>query len=745
MVSSSIADGEAAAEADALANNTRRNSAGNETNKEPLSPPSNNESSSIPIPNDGNPRRSHHDDDDDDDDDDEDDDVGHDHIIYVPAKITFSKASSPIQQHVFVFVVVLAFLLFIAIKVGSYNFGSTNTITGRGKFRHNGGDQQLENRRILLSPVHRLQHRVDRRKNATKAFLEPLLKMALGVRDTSSSAGENCDLYLGSSSIPNSGWGMFAGRNYLKGESIRTEYGHHFPPPVIAVDYKHEHEYSDNGNSNASDEDESSRRVESTTRTTSMPPLSFLLKPHSILSNVRWNNTSSSSSSSTQKLLSSLLATRDIMEGEELFISWDDHPYGPTDRHRRSLSSISHGDSSSGSSGKYQHQYDYVFVERLPSLGDFLRADDLIRDAQSLYFGASKKAEADSSSSNEKKKYRDSNARWNRARDKTAKRKHKHNHPLYKPESAKDIDNGLQLLQKAISRYDPLVAGLLPTRAQALSMYRHRSTNNNESEFPYSSSLLGSLNNQTVVSLAKNAQCMSTLQWQLSTRKPQQVTVDIDDSCSNSQGIEHEHKHGQSCASSYSSPSTYHQIVSRKNGFARGDVVLVVPLLVKQDQQQKKQHQRPTTAAAAVKIKETLNSSESIDDECLPLSKSSSPSLQLSICPLGGIEERTNDRSLANVEYRWSNSTLQSVPLEVLSWLMKSPLSSPASLSLKNEEHQRELLLKKHPLSMSCHVVALRDLEQNEVIVVYQPDNMPFVVTSGSSDGDKGSKIENTS
>ena len=697
MVSSSIADGEAEAEVDALALandiRARKNSASNETNKELLSTPSNNESTStptpIPIPNDGNPSSSNHD---------CDDDAGRDDIIYVPAKISFEKANSPIQQHVFVFVAVLAFLLFIAIQMGSYEY-DTNTNTGSGKF----GDHRLEDRRILHSPVNRFQHRIDRRKNATKAFLEPLLKMALGVPDASSENIYNCDLYLGSSSIPNSGWGMFAGRNYLEGESIRTEYGHHFPPPVTAVNYEHEHEYSDNanvnGNGNARDEDESTR-VESKmrTRTTSIPPLSFLLKPHSILSNVRWNNTSSSSSSSPQKLLSSLIATRGIKEGEELFISWDDHPYGPSDRyrHRQSLSSISHGDSGSGSSGKYQYQYDRVFAESLPSLEDFLRADDLIRDAQSLYFGAIKKAEADSnsgSSNNEKKKYRDGNARWNRARDK-AKHKHKHNHNrndlLYKPESAKDIDNGLQLLQKAISRYDPLVARLLPTRVQVLSMYRHRSTNNGENEFPYSSSLLGSLNNQTVVSLTNNAQCMSTLQWQLSTSKPQQATVDTDASCSNSQGIEHEH--GQYCASSDSSPSIYHQIVSRKKGFARGDVVLVVPLLVKQDQQQKKQHQRTTTAA--VKSKETLNLSESIDGECLLLSKSlsTSSSPQLSICPLGGIEERTNDRSLANVEYRWSNSTLQSIPPKVLSWIMKSPLSSPASLSLENEEQQREIL-----------------------------------------------------
>lgn len=184
-----------------------------------------------------------------------------------------------------------------------------------------------------------------------------------------------------------------------------------------------------------------------------------------------------------------------------------------------------------------------------------------------------------------------------------------------------------------------------------------------------------------------------------------------------------------SCASSSdSSPAIHRQVVAKASGLAKGDVVVVVPLLVTE------QLPSPTPSS------EHNQPSDSIalgDGPCLPLTKSMPPAPQLFGCPLNGIEERTNDRSLANVEYRWSNSTLQSISPELHTWLPMWPGSLPASKSLEpteaeevqqEQEQQRELFLEKYALSMSWDLVATRDLEPNEVLVVYQPESTPSAV-----------------
>eukprot|EP00536_Pseudo-nitzschia_multiseries_P016006 jgi/Psemu1/312674/fgenesh1_kg.999_\ len=65
------------------------------------------------------------------------------------------------------------------------------------------------------------------------------------------------------------------------------------------------------------------------------------------------------------------------------------------------------------------------------------------------------------------------------------------------------------------------------------------------------------------------------------------------------------------------------------------------------------------------------------------------------------------------------------------------PGSLPASKSLEpteaeevqqEQEQQRELFLEKYALSMSWDLVATRDLEPNEVLVVYQPESTPSAV-----------------
>jgi len=42
--------------------------------------------------------------------------------------------------------------------------------------------------------------------------------------DSSSEFVETCSLWLAESSVPNAGWGVFAGKNFAKGEKIVSQY-----------------------------------------------------------------------------------------------------------------------------------------------------------------------------------------------------------------------------------------------------------------------------------------------------------------------------------------------------------------------------------------------------------------------------------------------------------------------------------------------------------------------------------------
>lgn len=252
---------------------------------------------------------------------------------------------------------------------------------------------------------------------------------------------------------------------------------------------------------------------------------------------------------------------------------------------------------------------------------------------------------------------------------------------LYKKESVQDIENGLSLWQGVVETYDPIVAKLLPTKAFSLAFY-HRQAEADKSLFS-SSSLLGSLQNQTVNSLSKFGTCVSFLEWQ-----PVEKAADETDDGN---------KPEESCAST---PS-YKQVVKREHGFVEGEILGVVPLLA-------------------------MEKSASKDaSSCLPLS-SLSPNQKVVLCPLGSIYEHNSDRNVANAELVWNNSTMAKIPLGVKSLLTQA--AAAPTLSLVEEENQMEILLKKFPLSFSWHVVALKDIGQNETVVIYQPDeNAPFL------------------
>jgi len=499
----------------------------------------------------------------------------------VPRRISGGKALSP-NQVLLVFGGVLFGIFMMA-----YNMS--------GMFLPEKGKKY---RRMLTSPVNRqkLKSEIIR-----KSIMDPLIALFLQEDPNAFSPIDPCDLYLGQTSIPDSGWGFFAGKKYTLGESIRVDHGH----PIVSGGE-------------------------------GIAPWSLLLKPHSVLSNVKWEDGMV------------LVATRDITPGEEFFLSWEDH----------------------ASSGK-SSPLDYVF-HSLPSPEHFLRADEHIRNAHTHYFGAINhtKIEEDEVKQRQRKNQQVySNARFNRAYGKNKKKLNQKQ--LYKKESTGDIEKGLRLWKSAVQTYDPIVAKLLPTRARALAVYHQKSVED-RSLFS-SSSLLGSLKNQTLRSLYKSATCVSFLEWQ-----PVHDTEDT----SNAE---------ESC----DSESRYNQIVTREHGFAKGDTVGIVPLLAMQQIGGK---------------------------ECIPL-PSSSASEEVVLCPLDGIHERTSDITLANVEYRWNDSTMNDIPSGVKSLLSKAEPSF--LLSIEEQQRQKEILLKEFPLSMSWDIVALRDIQQNETVVLYQSGDIP--------------------
>ena len=569
--------------------------------------------------------------------------------IHVPRKI--SGGSSSIRHHnlqLLAFVGILALLLQFGSKMG-------------GIIQPPKDGRTYE--RMLTSPVKRHHQR---QEVLRKAIFYPLVKAVLGMNPDAFWASivddndDPCSLYLAPSSIPETGWGWFAGKNYTAGEAIRTERGH-----------KHNFLAAISPPSATSSASTTTSEMPPTTSTKGMEigggvaQWSFLLKPHSVLSNVKWvEGDDDSSSSPVPQAVSILIATRDIVEGEEFFLSWEDHPYG------------------NGESGSFGH----VIADSLPSPDHFLRADEHIRDARTQYFGTINYTTPENGETTKPKpkiKRANFNGRWN---NRNKKRKASSQQQLYKVESTREIETGLSLWQRAVDKYDPLVAKLLPTKVKALVMY-HQKAVLDETLFS-SSSMLGSLRNQTVRSLAKDARCVSSLEWQ---QQPTAAHAESKDDGSNfitesskatattTTTAPDASESEQQAASCASSGSHYHQIVTKKRGFAKGEVVGVLPLLVLQQPSYDAQ-QEPSAL------------SKDGTGTCLPISSSSASPMAMIICPLGGIYEQANDLGLANVEYRWSkNSIIDGIP--------------PGTETLQ-----------KHSISLSWDIVALRDLQQNETV-----------------------------
>ena len=464
-------------------------------------------------------------------------DDGSDLMIEIPKKVSFGNSTTPIQMLIG-FILIVAGLLKVSTDM-SVMFKPTPAML---KNAH----------RVKTSPVNRTK---ERREMIRNMIMKPIMQLLQEVDPDffETEPAELCDIYLGPSSLPSSGWGFFAGKNYTEGESIQVE-----------------HESA------------------------------VLLKPHSVLSNVKWDDSSV------------LVATRDIKGGEEFFLSWEDHISSPA-------SSLT--------------------ANVFPSDEHFVRADEYIRKARTQYFGV---IDYEANAKPRKRKGGSSNARFNQRHGQNRKK------DLYKKESAKDIENGLELWQSVVEAHDPIVAKLLPTKAFQLAFY-HRRAEADKSLFS-SSSRLGSLQNQTVKTLPRTGACASFFEWQPVQKASEETEPE------------------ESCATT---PS-YKQVVKREHGFVEGEILGIIPLLAMEE----------------IPSKDTSS--------CLPLS-SLSPNQKVVMCPLGNIYEHNPDRNVANAEFVWRNSTMTNLPLGVQALLTQS--ASTSMLSLVEEEKQREILLKVRNLS----------------------------------------------
>jgi hypothetical protein len=239
----------------------------------------------------------------------------------------------------------------------------------------------------------------------------------------------------------------------------------------------------------------------------SIPPLALLIKHHPQLANVEpteplWSSGNNNDNSDRQNRMISLRATKDILPGQELFLEFDQHPARVMPDFFRN-------------------------TVRIPTLNEYKEADEIILEERIAFT--------------------------------------KVNNIINKKRS-NEVGLGLRMTQKAVARYQPVVAALLPIMADPLVQYRHKSTVTN------------SLQNQTMDSLMEYGICASDYDTVRGTvRRPTKegrrvmpvplyVTTETGEQCSED----------GSCSSSSSSSSS----TMKKGCLYRTDSALVLCPLV---------------------------------------------------------------------------------------------------------------------------------------------------------------------
>ena len=160
----------------------------------------------------------------------------------------------------------------------------------------------------------------------------------------------HCPLFLGTSSIRRSGWGVFAGKNYEPGDEIMITGSW---PHWITIMNDGEDQTSSSSPDNNENSTCTSSSTTTTTTTTKFPTYSFLLKPHTILHNAEWKEVPA-----TEGNYPKLVATTNISTAEEIFLNWEQHPY---------------------------QTFQHLFDDTLPRQEHFEKANNIIQDARKVF------------------------------------------------------------------------------------------------------------------------------------------------------------------------------------------------------------------------------------------------------------------------------------------------------------------------------------------------------------------------
>lgn len=405
----------------------------------------------------------------------------------------------------------------------------------------------------------------------------------------------DCELFLAGSSIPGSGWGIFAGRNYSIGEEVIDMTG---PWLTMILNGRSESEHN-----------EEVVVIET-------HPYGLLLKPHKVLANVRLERANGEGEPSTPSALwhelrnhsaaavrqASLVATQNILAGQEVFVRWEDHPHQALSRSK--LANL------------FQSNHNRNGPPGLPTVRDYDQADALIRDAVHQF---------------------------SKMRKQVSKMVGMSAASLAQKNKLPEITQGLQLTRKAVQRYDPVVASLLPISAKELASY---------SESGLSASVL-SLKNVSHPTLAVIGRCLTDV-----TRQEEKAaTTDGNPNQRINDGGLEDQKEGPPNDNTCESSSG--RFLTSKAFVRKGETVLPVPLLF-QDMTMTStcvgSNGDSTIGGEASPAQSSCSSNDKVIDinplQCLALND-----LELYLCPLtNGVIFSTRDAEYANVQYQWSGT-----------------------------------------------------------------------------------------
>jgi hypothetical protein len=426
-------------------------------------------------------------------------------------------------------------------------------------------------------------------------------------------ADTGCSIMLGSSSLPNAGWGLFAGRHYMVGDDILggTQMMMRGDERPLEFDDIRWHPYN------------------------------LLVKPHSMLHNAKWSFESPSSTTMTtndDKMNSPsfprLVATAHIIPGDEIFLSWDDH---------------------------HLYQDFPNLFPTVPTPHHFQRADEIIQEARDIF-------------------------QVNKAGGSVGVRKSR----------IPEINKGLKMVQRALFRYDATVARLLPSTVDDLLLYVDPTAT--------STSELISVKKRPLSSLVNTCRCFTNVQWRKSDSSledAEQAMASTNNEDTNIGGV-------------------YRPVLSR-DYVPKGDLVLPVPLLLYRMNDDEdivnigkyafnnEESAQVCSSNAVTTQKETATSKLpfSISTLCHRLKNSNGEMLGFGLCPLSNIVPTTTNPKEANAKYQWSAKS------DRYQKFLSELLLQPTKIT--------QDVIHKYMLSMSWDIVALRDIHQNETILVQLP------------------------